>query len=74
MSVSLKTSLQFWMEFYWLNTSNLLFPSEVEIRNGVVEGNAAQCKSKGAVVICMKLPLTSSQEYSITSVQVRCFS
>lgn len=74
MSVSLKTPLQSWMEFYWLNTSNLFFANEVDIGNRAVEGNAAQCKGKGAAVMCMKFPLTSSQEYSITSLQVTCFS
>ena len=60
--------------FYWLNTSNHFFASEVDIGNEAVEGNAAQCKGKGAAVMCMKFPLTSSQGYIITSVHVRRFS
>jgi len=51
-----------------------LFP-EVDMRNVVMEGNAAQCKGKlssGRYV--HEIPFISSQEYSITPVQVRCFA
>lgn len=51
-----------WSFLGWI-PAFLYFPSDVDIRNGAVEGNAAQCKGKAAVVMCNSVNIISEKHH-----------